>query len=154
MGLNIGDLQVSSPAFERGGAIPREHAKDGDDVSPPLEWSGVPDEAQQLAVICHDPDAPLPRGFTHWVLYGIPADTTAVPGGGGGQFVEGTNDFGDEGYGGPQPPPGHGTHHYYFWVYALDTELDLKPGLTRDELLDDISDHIVEQNRLIGTYET
>ncbi len=153
MGSNNADLEVSSPAFGWGGQIPTEHAKEGDDVSPPLQWSGLPDGTRQIAVICHDPDAPLPRGFTHWVVYGIPADATAIPGGGGGHFVEGINDFGDEGYGGPQPPEGHGTHHYYFWVYALDTELDLDPGLSRADLLAAISDHIIEQNRLVGTYE-
>lgn len=153
MGLNIADLEVSSPVCSWGGEIPAKHAKEGDDVSPPLQWSGLPDGTEQIAVICHDPDAPLPRGFTHWVLYGIPAATTAIPEGGGGSFVEGVNDYGDKGYGGPQPPEGHGTHHYYFWVYALDTQLDLDPGLSRDELLDAISDHIIEQNRLVATYE-
>lgn len=153
MGLNIADLEVHSSAFEPEGAIPRKHAKDGDDVSPPLAWSGVSDGTRQLALICHDPDAPLPHGFTHWVVYGIPSDTASIPEGGGEGYTEGRNDFGDTGWGGPQPPPGHGRHHYYFWIYALDAEVDAEPGLTRAQLLDRIADHIIEQNRVVGTYE-
>lgn len=153
MPLNIKDLTITSPAFDAEGAIPRKYAKDGDDVSPPVEWSGVPEGTRQLALICHDPDAPLPDGFAHWVVYGIPPSASGIPEGGGGQYTQGRNDYGDQGYGGPQPPEGHGRHHYYFWIYALDTEIDAEPGLNRRELLDRISEHIVEQNRLVGTYE-
>jgi Raf kinase inhibitor-like YbhB/YbcL family protein len=153
MGLNIKDLKISSPAFEQGGSIPTQHTGDGEDVSPPLQWSGVPDGTRQLAVICHDPDAPLAHGFTHWVVYGIPADVTEIAEGEGGKFTEGPNDFGNTGYNGPLPPEGHGPHHYYFWIYALDTELDAEPGLTRAQLLDRIEAHILEQARLVGTYE-
>jgi Raf kinase inhibitor-like YbhB/YbcL family protein len=153
LGLNIKDLAISSEAFEHLGRIPSRHATDGDDISPAIRWSGVPEGTRQLAVICHDPDAPLPDGFTHWVVYGIPADATGIEEGGGGAFTEGTNDFGNAGYGGPMPPEGHGQHHYYFWVYALDTEVDAEPGLTRRQLLDRIADAVLEQNRVIGTYE-
>ncbi len=72
---------------------------------------------------------------------------------GGGDVAEGQNSFGDQGYGGPAPPPGHGTHHYYFWVYALDAELELEPGLERRALLERIEDHVIEQARLVGTYK-
>jgi hypothetical protein len=152
MGLNIADLAISSPAFPALGALPARHSYDGGNVSPELEWTGVPSGTRELAVICHDPDAPLPDGFTHWVVYGIPPSEQGIKGG-GGAFTEGTNDFGESGYGGPQPPPGHGVHHYYFWVYALDAELGSTPGLSRRQLLDAMSDHIIEQNRVIGTYE-
>jgi Raf kinase inhibitor-like YbhB/YbcL family protein len=152
MGLNIKDLKISSSAFSQGERIPDKHVYEHDNVSPALEWSGAPDGTKQLAVICHDPDAPLPHGFTHWVVYGIPADASGIPEGGGEQFTEGQSDFGESGYGGPMPPEGHGTHHYYFWVYALDTEVDAGPGLSRSELLDMIGDHIIEQNRVVGTY--
>jgi Raf kinase inhibitor-like YbhB/YbcL family protein len=153
MPLNIKDLKIESPAFGQGQRIPTRHTGEGEDVSPELRWSGVPAGTAQLALVCHDPDAPLPYGFTHWVVYGIPADATGIEEGGGGKFTEGQNDFGNSGYGGPMPPEGHGTHHYYFWLYALDTEIDAGSGLTRAELLEQIKDHVIEQNRLVGTYE-
>lgn len=152
MAINIRDLNIGSPAFGTHGEIPARHAGDGDDVAPEIRWSGVPDGTRQLALVCHDPDAPLAHGFTHWIVYGIPPDAEGIPEG-GGQFAEGRNDFGNQGYNGPAPPPGHGTHHYYFWVYALDTELDARPGMTRAELLDQIVDHVIEQARVVGTYK-
>lgn len=153
MGLNLGDLSLSSPAFDNGGPIPRRHTSEGDDVSPAVEWSNVPEGTSEFVLVCHDPDAPLVRGFTHWVVYGIPASGTGIGEGGGGEFTEGQNDFGNTGYNGPAPPEGHGPHHYYFWVYALDTGLDASPGLTREQLLDCIEGHVIEQARLVGTYE-
>jgi Raf kinase inhibitor-like YbhB/YbcL family protein len=153
MPLNIKDLAISSPAFGQGEPIPTKHTGEGEDVSPPLEWSGVPEGTRQLALICHDPDAPLPHGFTHWMLYGIPPETIGLPEGDDGGFTEGRTDFGKAGYGGPMPPEGHGPHRYYFWLYALDTELDARPGLTRAELLSAIEDHVIEQARLVGTYQ-
>lgn len=152
MALNIKDLAISSPAFDFGERIPTRHTGEGEDVSPELRWTGVPEGTRQLAVICHDPDAPMPHGFTHWVVYGIPPSATGIPEGAGGEFPEGRTDFGQTGYGGPAPPPGHGTHHYYFFVYALDSEITDGPGLTRLELLDRISAHLIEMNRTVGTY--
>jgi Raf kinase inhibitor-like YbhB/YbcL family protein len=150
--LNVADLTVSSPAFTSLGRIPDRHTAEGEDVSPALEWDGVPDGTRSLAVVVHDPDAPLVDGFTHWVLYGIPVGTSTL-GEGEDRFVAGTNSFGTAGYNGPAPPPGHGPHHYYFWVYALDEELDLAPGLGRRALLGRIEDHVIEQARLIGVYQ-
>ena len=95
----------------------------------------------------------MPRGFTHWVLYGIPATVNQLAEADGSQFTEGMNSFNQPGYTGPAPPEGHGPHHYYFWLYALDAELDLKPELNRSQLLDAIADNIIEQARLIGIYE-
>ena len=104
--------------------------------------------------MCHDPDAPLPQGFTHWVLYGIPAATSKLPEGQGANvFTGGVNGTGKTGYVGPYPPPGHGQHHYFFWLYALDSPLNLKTGMTRDQLLDAIGKHVLEQARIVGTYE-
>jgi Raf kinase inhibitor-like YbhB/YbcL family protein len=148
----VADLEVSSPAFGPLGPIPAKHSGDGPDVSPPLEWSGVPDGTRSFAVVVHDPDAPLVDGFTHWVLYGIPGDVRSLEEG-TGDYVPGRNNMGNQAYNGPAPPPGHGVHHYYFWVYALDTELDLEPGLDRRALLDRIEDHVIEQARFVGTYE-
>jgi Raf kinase inhibitor-like YbhB/YbcL family protein len=149
--LNVKDLKIKSPAFEHHKPIPDRHTSNGEDVAPALEWSGVPDGTKAFAVVVHDPDAPLVDGFTHWVAYRIPGDATGLPEG-GGEAVSGTNSMGDQGYMGPAPPPGHGTHHYYFWVYALDEDLDLEPGLDRRALIDRIEDHVIEQARLVGTY--
>jgi Raf kinase inhibitor-like YbhB/YbcL family protein len=149
--LNVKDLKLRSPAFKHHERIPEKHTGDGEDVSPPLEWTGAPEGTQAFAVVVHDPDAPLVDGFTHWVAYGIAGDETALPEG-GGDVTAGTNSFGNTGYGGPAPPPDHGTHHYYFWVYALDDDLDLEPGLDRRALLEQIEDHVIEQARLVGTY--
>ena len=153
MAINIADLKITSPAFGFGERIPTRHTGEGEDVSPALEFHGVPAGTRQLAVICHDPDAPLPHGFTHWVVAGIPADATGIPEGGGDAYVQGATDFGKNAYGGPMPPAGHGTHFYYFFVYALDADLDVRPGVTRLELLDKIAPHMIEMNRLVGTYE-
>jgi Raf kinase inhibitor-like YbhB/YbcL family protein len=149
--LNIGELKLRSPSVEYHKRIPERHTGDGDDVAPALEWSGAPDGTESFAVVCHDPDAPLVDGFTHWVAYGISGDATGLPEG-GGDAVLGVNSTGQAAYMGPAPPPDHGNHHYYFWVYALDEVLDLPPGLTRRQLHDAIEDHVIEQARLVGTY--
>jgi Raf kinase inhibitor-like YbhB/YbcL family protein len=153
MKLNIKDLRISSSAFEPLTRIPDRYTSTGENISPPVAWTGVPANTQQLALICYDPDAPLARGFTHWLVYGIPPEINAIAAGGGGAFTQGMNTMESMGYTGPAPPPGHGLHHYYFWLYALDTALDLAPGLDRDRLLDAIAPHIIEQARSIGTYE-
>lgn len=149
MGLNIKDLAVSSPDFSDGGGLDDRFAFDKGNDQPTLSITGVPDGTVELAVICHDPDAPLPDGFTHWTLYGIPADTTTIPGD-GSIGRSGPNEFGSTGYGGPMPPGGHGVHHYYFWVFALSRAVDGTP--TRREFIDQYADAIIEQNRIIGTY--
>ncbi len=120
MGLNIKDLRIGSPAFTNLEPIPKRYTSDGENISPPLEWSGLPAGTQQLALICHDPDAPLPYGFTHWTIYNIPPTVSQLAQAGGSKFTEGTNSAEQLGYTGPAPPVGHGTHHYYFWLYALD----------------------------------
>jgi hypothetical protein len=153
MALYIKDLQIVSPAFTFLERIPKRYTGEGENVSPPLEWSGLPSGTKQLALICHDPDAPLPRGFTHWVIYGIPPTVRQLAVAGGSEFIEGINSTNQLGYTGPIPPVGHGVHHYYFWLYALDKELDLKPGMMREQLLEAISNHVIEQARLVGVYE-
>jgi len=153
MKMNIKDLQIVSPVFEFLGSIPKRYTGEGENVSPQLEWSGLPLGTKQLALICHDPDAPMPRGFTHWVIYGIPPTASGIVEAGGGVFTEGVNSSGEPGYTGPIPPVGHGPHHYFFWLYALDKELDLKLGLDREQLLGAIEDHMIEQARLVGIYE-
>ena len=150
--LNVQDLSIKSPAFDAHEPIPERHTGDGEDVAPALEWSGVPERTRSFAVVVHDPDAPLVDGFTHWVAYNIPGDAQGLPEGGEGA-THGVSSFGSEGYNGPAPPPGHGPHHYYFWVYALDEDLGLDPGLDRRALHERIEDHVIEQARIIGTYE-
>lgn len=150
--LNVQNLAIRSTAFDGLGPIPARHSGDGEDVSPALTWTGVPDGTRSFAVVVHDPDAPLVDGFTHWVLYGISGDATGLPEGADGGTA-GATSFGETRYNGPAPPPGHGPHHYYFWLYALDADLELEPGLDRRELLSRIEDHVIEQARVIGTYE-
>jgi len=156
MGFALSDMQLRSSAFGSRDVIPTRYTCEGDDVSPPLEWSGAPDGTKAFAVICHDPDAPLVTpgtyGFVHWVLYNLPGSTTRVDEG-TGEGTVGGNDFGNTGYGGPAPPDGHGVHHYFFWVLALDRELDLEAGLTMWQFLEQAEPHIIGMNRLVGTYQ-
>lgn len=144
-------IEIRSPAIRPNQEIPRRHVRDGDDLSPPLEWSGLPDDTAEVALICDDPDAPTPEPFVHWVLYGLPPDTRRLEED-TRQGVAGTNDWGESGYGGPQPPAGHGTHHYRFRVYALDQELGLPAGAGTEELLEAMRDHVLDQGELVGTY--
>jgi len=154
MSLKLGDLKIKSSAFASSGRIPKRNAGDGENISPQLEWSGAPKGTRQFALVCHDPDAPLVRGFTHWVLYGIPAETTKLAEGQRSDiFTGGANGTGKPGYVGPYPPNGHGPHHYYFWIYAIDKDLGLKPGLTLEKLYGSIEGHVLEQARTVGVYE-
>jgi hypothetical protein len=149
-------MQVTSKAFGHLGSIPTRHTGEGEDVSPQLGWTDAPESTQSFAVICHDPDAPLVSpgsyGFVHWVLYNLPASTTSLEEG-TTEGTAGTADSGKSGYGGPMPPEGHGVHHYYFWVLALDQRMNLEPGLTLWDFLKRVEPHVIGMNRLIGTYE-
>ncbi len=151
--MKLGNLTVASKAFAQHGKMPKQYTPEGENRSPPIEWKGLPAGTRQLALVCHDPDAPLPTGFTHWVLYGIPPDTASIPEGGGAGFTQGVNGTGRPGYFGPAPPPGHGLHHYYFWLYALGDGPKLPPNLSREALLEAIGKNVLEQARLVGTYE-
>jgi Raf kinase inhibitor-like YbhB/YbcL family protein len=151
--LSVGELRVTSPNFDHLASIPKAHTDDGDNRPLLLEWSGVPEGTRSFAVVVHDPDAPLVDGFTHWVLYGIPGDVRALGEGDGERYTAGVNSSGSEGYIGPAPPPGHGLHHYYVWLYALDSATELPPNLDRRALLQEIEDHVIEQARVVGTYE-
>ncbi|MGZ7096662.1 MAG: YbhB/YbcL family Raf kinase inhibitor-like protein [Methanobacterium sp.] len=154
MGPNLGNLSIRSPSFGYLEKIPKKYASDGENISPPLEWDNIPEDTKQLALLVFDPDAPYTNEFTHWVVYGIPPEVTGIAEGEtNGNYMEGKNTEGEQGYSGPAPPPGHGLHHYYYWLYALDTAFDLEPGLTRRQLLDAIGDYILVQERYIGVYE-
>ncbi len=135
--------------------IPVKYTCDGDDISPLLHWQGIPDNAKSIALIVDDPDAPGGT-FVHWVLYNLPAYVNSlhenVP---SEQELEnlalqGTNNFGNIGYSGPCPPGG--THRYYFKVYALDSMLNIEPGLQKGELLYAMQDHILDEGQIMGKY--
>ncbi|WP_156758844.1 YbhB/YbcL family Raf kinase inhibitor-like protein [Microbacterium karelineae] len=142
-----GTIAVSSPDFGDRTRMPDRFTAEHEDVAPVIEVTGVPADAVELALICHDPDAPIPHGWTHWTLFGIPADATTIAADIG---REGITTKGEAGYSGPLPPPGHGDHSYYFWVYALSRPVAGEP--TREEFLRDYADAVIEQNRVVGLY--
>jgi Raf kinase inhibitor-like YbhB/YbcL family protein len=147
-------FSLTSSGFKQGDSIPSKYTCDGEDVSPQLSWGTALDGTKTIALIVDDPDAP--RGiFTHWVLFNLPANKTGLPEGlpkidrldGGG--IQGKNDFGKIGYNGPCPPK---RHTYRFIVYALDVELNLKPGAARQEVLKAIEGHVLSKTELDGKY--
>ncbi|MEK6675701.1 MAG: YbhB/YbcL family Raf kinase inhibitor-like protein [Planctomycetota bacterium] len=155
------NLNVTSAAFTNGAVIPTRFTGDGEDVSPPLQWTGIPTNAKELALIVDDPDAPTANPWVHWVIYKIPATeiglpenvakTTALlqPVG----TVQGRNSWGTTGYRGPAPPRGGGVHHYHFKLYALDKALPVGAGMDKNQLLNAISGHVLAQGELVGTYQ-
>jgi len=156
-------LSVSSTAFQQGKPIPKKYTADGEDVSPPLAWSGLPAGTKQLALICDDPDAPRTEPWVHWVIYAVPPETGSLPEGlprserlaNPPGALQGRNSWPTDnlGYRGPAPPRAHGPHRYFFKLYALDTALALKPGLSKDELLAAIKGHVLAEGQLLGTYD-
>jgi Raf kinase inhibitor-like YbhB/YbcL family protein len=154
-------LSVSSTAFASGNAIPRRHTGDGEDLSPPLSWSGVPSSARELALVVDDPDAPTSEPWVHWVIYKLPVTLEGLAEGvapiahpkAPATAVQGKNSWGALGYRGPAPPKGHGTHRYFFKLYALDAELNVSEPLDKPRLLRAMDGHIVAEGELMGTYE-
>ena len=150
-------IAFTSPAFGDGKPIPARHTADGQDVSPPLKWTGVPESARTLALVCEDPDAPVGT-WVHWVLFNLPAGVPELPenvlpaGNAPHGARQGLNDFRHLGYGGPAPPPGR-PHRYFFKLYALDLELPLPPGASRKVLSQAMEGHIVGEGQLMGTYQ-
>lgn len=150
------DLVIKS-AFEDGGFIPEEYTADGRDISPPLIVENVPAEAETLAVIVDDPDAPS-GAFTHWLIWNIPADISEISKNiekkeevkGLKGALQGKNDFNKIGYMGPAPPSG--VHTYRFYVYALDARLNLKAGADKETLLKAMEGHVLEKALLKGEY--
>ena len=136
------------------------HTADGANAFPPLRWRGVPAGTAELALVCDDADAPGVDPWVHWVVYRIRPSVDALPEGlpARAQLSEpmgarqGRNDFRRAGYGGPEPPPKHGTHHYRFRLYALDAVLDLAAGASREELFAAMSGHVLAEAELVGTY--
>jgi len=150
-------LELRSKAFKNGDFIPAKYTCKGEDVSPPLEWSNIPENTKSLALISDDPDAPMGT-WVHWVLYDIPAYKRNLPEGLKKDKVlddgskQGMTDFGRVGYGGPCPPPGP-VHRYFFKLYALDAKLNLNPGLTKKTLLNAIEGHVIEKTELLGKFK-
>jgi Raf kinase inhibitor-like YbhB/YbcL family protein len=153
-------IRLTSPAFAEGQPIAKKYTGEGSDVSPALEWSGLPQGTQELALICDDPDAPMGT-WVHWVIYKIPADATGLPEGVARQqrpkapagALQGKNSWPNDniGYRGPLPPPGK-PHRYYFKLYALDAKLAVEPGLDKAGLLRAIEGHMLAQGQWMGTY--
>ncbi len=143
-------ISITSTAFTEGEKIPRLYTCDDQDVSLPLAWSGVPTGTVSLAVIMDDPDAPSGT-WVHWVLFNLPGSLTGLEQGKSGGGVEGKNDFGRLGYGGPCPPRGS-THRYYIKLYALDRMIDLKAGATKAQVEKAMQGHILAQGQLLGKY--
>ena len=150
-------LQLTSSAFGQGEKIPSKFTGDGADVSPPLAWPVAPFGTRSFALICDDPDAP--RGtWVHWVLFNMPSDQQALDQGVptteklANGALQGTNDFGKIGYGGPAPPPGK-PHRYFFKVYALDAVVPLPAGSTKSQLVNAMKGHVIDEGELMGTYQ-
>jgi Raf kinase inhibitor-like YbhB/YbcL family protein len=147
---------VKTTAFANGSVIPGKYTCDGADVSPALSWSDAPAGTQSFALIADDPDAPVGT-WTHWVLWNIPATSTALPeavasaGESADGLRQGRNDFHRIGYGGPCPPPGK-PHRYFFKLYALDAKLDVKAGNGRSDLERAMKGHVLSQTEWMGTY--
>jgi Raf kinase inhibitor-like YbhB/YbcL family protein len=153
----VAGFTVASSVFRDGEPVPARHTCEGEDLSPPLAWTGVPVGTRSFALICDDPDAP--RGtWVHWLLWNLPADAVEL-----GEGVpprpelpsgarQGLNDSGDLGYGGPCPPPG-GPHRYYFRLFALETSLNLPPGVNRSDLEAAMEGHVLAGATTMGTYE-
>jgi len=153
-------LRITSPAFEHGEPMPRRYTCEGDDISPALEWSGVPEGTKSLALIVDDPDAPDPaapkRVWVHWVLYDIPPDVIRLREAIGGAdlpsgTLEGLNDWKKVGYGGPCPPIGR--HRYFFKLYALDCMLSDLEHPTKAKLERAMNGHVLARAELVGTFK-
>jgi Raf kinase inhibitor-like YbhB/YbcL family protein len=145
-------IELTSAAFADGDTIPDKYARLGDNVSPPLAWSGVPEGTIELALIVEDPDAPSGT-FTHWIVSGLGPDTEGLAEGElPARAVEGSNDFGEDGYGGPQPPPGDPPHRYVFTLLALGSETELAPGTSAVEFHDAVQGNELARGQLTGRY--
>lgn len=154
---NVPKIQVTSTAFKQGQPIPDKYTGQGQDISPPLQWTDAPPPTKSFALICEDPDAPGGT-FTHWVIFNLPPATTTLPenlarnGSLPDGSLQGKNSFGNIGYNGPAPPPGK-AHHYYFRLYALDATLPLDAGADKNAVLNAMKGHVLAEGALMGAYQ-
>jgi Raf kinase inhibitor-like YbhB/YbcL family protein len=150
-------FRLTSPAFEHDDDLPERFTADGDDVSPPLAWSGVPEGTKELILVADDPDSES-GVITHWVVYGIAPDVTELPEGIPSStlvedpvsLVQGLNEFDEAGWSGPSLDDDRGPHRCFFRLFALDVETDLPPGVTRSELRQAVKEHILARAELVG----
>ncbi len=153
-------LAVTSPAFQDATDIPARYAGIGENISPALSWSTLPEDCASIAILCEDPDAPGTRAFSHWVLFNVPPTLPGVqegiePGPNPPELQgasQGVNDFGRVGYDGPAPPRGHGPHRYRFEIYALDERLNLPSGVTALAVRPVMKTHVLGKGVLVGLY--
>lgn len=152
-------LRVASPAFDDGQRIPERYSRNGGNVSPPLQWHDAPRNTRSFVVIVEDPDAPKGT-FRHWAVYNVPPSYQGL-GEDSGAHSSGTalemavNDFGNRAYDGPQPPHGHGVHHYHFRVLALDVpELRLPALASVKDVMDAAQPHVIGEAQTVGTYQS
>ena len=149
-------FQISTNSFPAEGSIPRKYTCDGQDLSPALTWSGAPPKTKSFALIADDPDAPVGT-WTHWLMWNIPAsiqqlhESTSKDAQLTNGARQGQNDFRKLGYNGPCPPPGK-PHRYYFKLFALDGDLDVKPGASRTEFESAMKPHVLAQTDVMGRY--
>lgn len=159
---------LTSSAVNDGREIEKKYTVEGEDVSPDLAWADVPSGTQSLALICEDPDAPSPRKpaanpWVHWIIFNIPADVSELSSGVERELQietipgarHGLNSWSSDrvGYRGPAPPPGSGKHRYFFRLFALDSVLDLEAGATKQQLLDQMTGHVLAESQLVATFE-
>jgi Raf kinase inhibitor-like YbhB/YbcL family protein len=150
-------LELHSPAFAQGAEIPKRYSCDGEDVSPPLQWSGAPPNTRSFALLCHDPDAPSGL-FQHWAAYDVPREWTGLAEGHGPEtladgFRQAIDDFGRPGYGGPCPPHGHGIHHYHFRLIALQvSHLPVASSAHGAEVARLAQPEVLAETELVGVY--
>jgi Raf kinase inhibitor-like YbhB/YbcL family protein len=153
-------MSLLSTAFQPMSPIPRKYAAEGDNISPPLNWAGIPWETKELVLVVEDPDAPMPEPVVHWIVYHIPPTAgglpEAVPAGATIPHPPGARQSMTynrvQGYTGPNPPLGHGVHHYHFQLFAVDQTLNLDQP-TKDDLAQAMKEHVLAHSELVGTYQ-
>ena len=146
-------MTITSPSFQNNDYIPKKFSCEAENINPELHIQNVPENTKSLALIMHDPDAPMPGGFTHWLIWNIDPKTevikeNSVPAG----ATQGKISNGKPGYTGPCPPPGHGVHHYHFKLYALTAVLDLPASANKTDLESEIQKQLIAEAELIGLY--
>lgn len=150
------DIQITSPAFKNQEMIPAKYTCDGQNISPPLEFTNIPEDTRTLALIVEDPDAPMGT-FTHWITYNMPPDIAELPEALPDDETlmdgarQGINDFDRIGYGGPCPPKG--THRYYFRIYALNAVIDSTSMVNKQDIWEKMQGHIITAGELMGKYK-